>query len=724
MSPRRSRHRSPPPFPKLRTIYCHSHDGVDENLLILLHGLGDRIENFIQFAVKMQLPQTALLAIQAPYKIPFYENDADIGTAWWPSIDPRTGDFLDHDCKEAKEGRLKTRELVGEVLRSVSSTDMSSAVGWVPGNIFILGFSQGGSCGLDVVCNGNCRVGGVISISGWLESVDRKQMSSGVKVLITHGTKDEKVSVLQASEKLENLKQVMPNWKEDLQIALVDGKGHDMPKTQAEMRAIMQFFGSNLSLRNLKLEAMSDVVELSPRSFNMSPATNNNNNSNNNAPTASENGVKKARRRKQGAGAKEKRKDQRNTKFAEEREIKKKHQQQQQQTTKQVVDKPSSVTSVAAKTKPVVEKQANETKKKADQRLKRKLEEADDVKAQPEKVEPAVESTKVEKKEADAVPVLKKVKLTNAKMDKLKMALMKSKSTAVAIKSGADLKPNKQPEPKANPKEATPAKSTAKTPAATKPTAKQSKQPADNHNSKTLSKMQEKMKKSLAGGRFRMINEKLYTTSSEKAVELFTSEPETFEIYHEGFRAQVESWPLNPVDYYIGNLQKIKPANPPLVIADLGCGEGALAQSLMALNPPKGEPQLYLVHSFDLASPNEYVVACDIKNLPLKNEEVNVAVFSLSLMGTNFLDFLTEAWRILKKGGQLKIAEVISRFPDEKKFIKALESIGFKFISQDKSNKMFILFEFRKIDKPAKKLLQEITKDGQPLLTPCIYKKR
>ena len=32
--------------------------------------------------------------------------------------------------------------------------------------------------------------------------------------------------------------------------------------------------------------------------------------------------------------------------------------------------------------------------------------------------------------------------------------------------------------------------------------------------------------------------------------------------------------------------------------------------------------------------------------------------------------------------GMLKIAEVVSRFPDVKRFIQALEKIGFKFISK------------------------------------------
>ncbi|KAJ3129440.1 25S rRNA (adenine645-N1)-methyltransferase [Physocladia obscura] len=246
-----------------------------------------------------------------------------------------------------------------------------------------------------------------------------------------------------------------------------------------------------------------------------------------------------------------------------------------------------------------------------------------------------------------------------------------------------------------------------------------------------LTELQAKMKKALSGGRFRMINEKLYTTTSDVAVKLFKKEPETFEIYHAGFRAQVESWPSNPVNHFIDILSVYKPENhndkKPIVIVDMGCGEAALAKSLMTLNTPAH--QKFHVHSFDLASPNEYVVACDIRSVPLKNKVADVVVFSLSLMGTNFIDFLREAHRIMKDGGLLQIAEVISRFPNVNKFIAALVGLGFKLKKKDASNKMFILFDFVKQDKGVKIKGGSIDEEGiavkgKPLLTPCLYRKR
>jgi len=120
--------------------------------------------------------------------------------------------------------------------------------------------------------------------------------------------------------------------------------------------------------------------------------------------------------------------------------------------------------------------------------------------------------------------------------------------------------------------------------------------------------------------------------------------------YHIGFRHQVQSWPTNPVEHYISVLASYPPKT---IITDLGCGDAALAKTLV----PKG----LTVLSYDLKSDDEYVIEADIcKHIPLPGSEesskdkksfaqvVDVAVCALSLMGTNWPTCLREAWRILK----------------------------------------------------------------------------
>lgn len=47
-------------------FYAPSDDGTDENLLILLHGLGDTHIPFFKLGRQLKLPQTAVLAVRAP----------------------------------------------------------------------------------------------------------------------------------------------------------------------------------------------------------------------------------------------------------------------------------------------------------------------------------------------------------------------------------------------------------------------------------------------------------------------------------------------------------------------------------------------------------------------------------------------------------------------------------------------------------------------------------
>ena len=103
---------------------------------------------------------------------------------------------------------------------------------------------------------------------------------------------------------------------------------------------------------------------------------------------------------------------------------------------------------------------------------------------------------------------------------------------------------------------------------------------------------------------------------------------------------------------------------------------------------------------------------------------IDVAVFCLALMGTDYPSFLREACRVLKPSGILWIAEVRSRFVNEdhedfSPFQAGLEKLGFKLLKQDAANKMFIVFELQRNDK-----VVERTDILWPSLKPCLYKRR
>ncbi|KKA27364.1 hypothetical protein TD95_003203 [Thielaviopsis punctulata] len=200
-----------------------------------------------------------------------------------------------------------------------------------------------------------------------------------------------------------------------------------------------------------------------------------------------------------------------------------------------------------------------------------------------------------------------------------------------------------------------------------------------------LTPLQQAMRAKLIPARFRHLNETLYTRPSDEALKLFSTTPSLFEEYHAGFRQQVEVWPENPVDGYVALLRARAAVRAPFVrrgakpekitypnlaatplprthgtciMADLGCGDAKLAHALHA----ERDTLRIDVRSFDLHAPSPLVTAADIANLPLEDGAVDVAVFCLALMGTNWLDFIDEAYRILHWKGELWISEIKSRF--------------------------------------------------------------
>lgn len=187
-----------------------------------------------------------------------------------------------------------------------------------------------------------------------------------------------------------------------------------------------------------------------------------------------------------------------------------------------------------------------------------------------------------------------------------------------------------------------------------------------------LSLLQRQLRSKLQGATFRQLNESLYTQTGTESKQQLQKNPNLFQEYHIGYTHQVQRWPCNPLDDVLCHMRTLKHS---IRIADLGCGEARLS---------KDAPQK-IIHSFDLIAANDRVVACDIANVPLGDSCIDVTVFCLSLMGTNYPDFVKEAWRILIPGGLLLIAEVASRFGDDKcmeMFVKGIERIGFEFDNQ------------------------------------------
>ncbi|KAK9797732.1 hypothetical protein WJX73_002181 [Symbiochloris irregularis] len=210
---------------------------------------------------------------------------------------------------------------------------------------------------------------------------------------------------------------------------------------------------------------------------------------------------------------------------------------------------------------------------------------------------------------------------------------------------------------------------------------------------------------------------KLDSSKHSTAADSFTlleSDPALFKEYHKGFQEQVKHWPVQPLDAAVAWVTKLPEAAR---VADFGCGEAQLATRV-------GQA----VVSLDLVAQAPHVLACDMAHTPLETESVDAVVFCLALMGTDYGAFIAEAARVLKRKGRLWIAEVRSRFADERgqedyaPFQAALRGAGFAVTAQDTANKMFVTFEAKK---GGKALSGDQLRDiAWPTLKACQYKRR
>ena len=133
------------------------------NLLLLLHGLGDKPAAFAALGRKMALPETTALALRASLSLP-----AGLpGHAWHESFaadgsllaTPAAARSLERDCRR----------------RLLALLQLLSRHGWPPHRVFCLGFAQGGAAALDLAAHAPSRLGGVVSVCGHLLGEVREQ---------------------------------------------------------------------------------------------------------------------------------------------------------------------------------------------------------------------------------------------------------------------------------------------------------------------------------------------------------------------------------------------------------------------------------------------------------------------------------------------------------------------------------------------------------------------
>lgn len=172
----------------------------------------------------------------------------------------------------------------------------------------------------------------------------------------------------------------------------------------------------------------------------------------------------------------------------------------------------------------------------------------------------------------------------------------------------------------------------------------------------------------------------------------FNEHPDVFNTYHDSRDTEeLAKKTVVPVADFINSHYTGKK------IADLGCGVNMLSTLVKNGNTVTGfDHQRYKGH--------DEVVIADIGNLNgiVKDEEMDIAVFCLSLWAQDYEDYFNEAFRILSKNGVMFVVEPTSdfgeneRFGTEEDFTDMVEGYGFSRLGKVKKHHGFAFFRFEK----------------------------
>ncbi|CAE6480133.1 unnamed protein product [Rhizoctonia solani] len=155
----------------LEFVYAPSDDGIDENLLIVLHGLGDTMAPFVRMAKQLKLPQTATLVLQAPELIPFLDEGEEM-YQWYTSF-TSLGELIE---------RPNPLPAVEKIHKAIEH--LTEACQWPRSRIHLFGFAQGGSVALESALRLAGGMKSVVSIGGGLiELPSRSGAGSETRVL-------------------------------------------------------------------------------------------------------------------------------------------------------------------------------------------------------------------------------------------------------------------------------------------------------------------------------------------------------------------------------------------------------------------------------------------------------------------------------------------------------------------------------------------------------------
>lgn len=171
-------------------------------------------------------------------------------------------------------------------------------------------------------------------------------------------------------------------------------------------------------------------------------------------------------------------------------------------------------------------------------------------------------------------------------------------------------------------------------------------------------------------GDFAKLNARWNRAKSSTTHDRLQENQEEWYHYHTEFAEKEKSWEIIPREEIITELPRV--VAPGGVIIDYGCGQAGIKTAIS---------DSYKVISLDHVAIDNDVIECDMADSPVVDSSVDAAIFSLSLMGYNIKDYIDDAYRTLRIGGQLFVYHP-AKGNDREKFVKGLSENGFEIIKE------------------------------------------
>ena len=203
--------------------------GKPVNVLILLHGLGDKHESMKLLGERIALPETVCIALQGPTPLPF-----DIGGYHW-------GDDVVFDQGSASmdpdTGFKKSTKVLLDVVKN-----LQDKCGYRLRDLLFFGYGQGGMAALKAALDLE-EIGGIVSIGGPLPTdADTPTNKSKTPIIVLGGSSDSAITD-SAVTRLKSAFVFVEHKK-------FKRPGDSPPRSRDEMLPIMSFLARRLGSRH------------------------------------------------------------------------------------------------------------------------------------------------------------------------------------------------------------------------------------------------------------------------------------------------------------------------------------------------------------------------------------------------------------------------------------------------------------------------------------------